>query len=155
VMLTHNYLLEVLEYDKYTGIFTWVKSKRKSINGKTAGTIHHTGYLYISINRTHFSASRLALFYVFGEWPEYDVDHVNGIKTDNRLCNLRDVKTRVNCLNRYEHREGKLPGCYFKKDRKKWAAQIQISSKQKFLGYFESELDAHRRYMEELNNNGI
>jgi hypothetical protein len=81
--------------------------------------------------------------------------HRQAASTLSTIIEKPAVKTRVNCLNKYKHREGKLPGCYFKKDKNKWAAQIQISSKRIFLGYFESELDAHRRYMEELKNNGI
>jgi len=49
------------------------------------------GYIIIKINRKDYQAHRLAWLYEYGNFPKQTIDHINRIKTDNRICNLRDV----------------------------------------------------------------
>lgn len=83
------------------------------------------------------------------------VDHINGDKLDNRRCNLRIVTSRQNSQNRKLHRNGRLVGCYFKKQRKKWVAQLRLGKNNLHLGYYNTELEAHEAYMKALKEEGL
>jgi hypothetical protein len=75
-----------------------------------------------------------------------EIDHINGNKIDNRIENLRLVTHRGNGQNRKEHRNGKLQGCYYRKLRKKYMGQINISGKNIKIGLFETEQEANEAY---------
>ncbi|AUR95489.1 HNH nuclease [Vibrio phage 1.208.B._10N.222.52.A7] len=83
--------------------------------------------------------------------PTVLVDHRNGNALDNRPSNLRKTTHRGNMQNLHKHREGKLLGCYLPKGRNKWVALIVIDGKQKYLGSFDTEQEAHAAHMESLN----
>jgi hypothetical protein len=152
-MITQKELKELLQYNENTGIFTWLCDKgTNKVKNKIAGSIHSGGYLTIRINRKRYLAHRLAWLYIYGEWPKNQIDHINGIRDDNRIENLRNVTTRENQQNRKEHRNGKLVGCNFHKPAKKWRAHIQINGKQIYLGLYNTEQDAHEAYLKFLNN---
>lgn len=100
-MITQEYLKDILEYDPLTGVFLWKKKIAKCIKiGNRAGFINGKGYERISINRTQHQSHRLAWLYVHGTMPEQQIDHINRIKTDNRIANLRDVSPSTNQENR-------------------------------------------------------
>lgn len=83
------------------------------------------------------------------------VDHINGIKTDNRLENLRVVTRRQNMQNLNCHRKGKLVGANYDKRRahldRPWASRVKINGKNIHLGCFKTELEAHEMYMKKLS----
>ena len=79
------------------------------------------------------------------------IDHINGNSLDNRKSNLRVVTNRENQQNRTLHRAGKLCGCCYEKQRKKWKSQIKINKLIKHLGYFKTEHEAHQAYMKACN----
>lgn len=133
-----------LNYDVDTGVFTYVK------NGKIPKNLDRDGYLVIVYNKKRYFAHRLAWYFCHGIFPELMIDHINGIKTDNRLCNLRVVTNRENQSNTHRHRSGNLVGATFRKSKNKWVSRIQIDKKLIHLGYFDTEQDAHDRYMKAL-----
>jgi hypothetical protein len=102
-MLAHEYLLEVLSYDPATGVFTWLPARDKKrgpkMAGKRAGSRAGEGYWYIDICCVKYRASRLAFFYMTGEWPQQLVDHINRNREDDRWCNLREVSPSENRMN--------------------------------------------------------
>jgi hypothetical protein len=83
----------------------------------------------------------LAWLYVQGVWPDAEIDHVNRIRDDNRIDNLRDVTRLQNCCNRNDNTSSVAGVHWFKQD-KKWRAQIWVVSKIKHLGYFANIEDA-------------
>lgn len=88
-------LKDYLSYSPDTGLFTWItKSSDKTTIGSTAGSKRPDGYIKIRIFGSQFLAHRLAWFYVHGEWPEEEIDHINRVRDDNRLSNLRSIKKR-------------------------------------------------------------
>jgi hypothetical protein len=111
--------------------------------GAVAGRINRLGYRQIKINGKYHSASRLAWFYVHGEWPESQIDHINRIRDDNRLCNLRCVTHRENCLNR-TYAKSVMRGTVRKRNR--WQAQISINNKTTYLGLFPTREEASAAY---------
>ena len=80
--------------------------------------------------------------------PEgFEVDHIDGNGLNNQRSNLRIVTHRMNCVNRREHREGKLPGITWSKRNQKWIAYIQIDGKRKQLGSFDDKYEAYNTYV--------
>ena len=97
--LTAERLRELLQYDPSSGLFTYRVQRGKQRAGNIATTIDRHGYITISIDyRRHF-AHRLAFLFMHDEWPKGDIDHINGIKGDNRFHNLRVVNNRTNLEN--------------------------------------------------------
>ena len=147
-MITQEELKELLDYDPNTGEFYWKVSRSKKIKiGDRASTLNKQGYIVITINYKQYKAHRLAFLWMTGEWPKETIDHISGVKTDNRWSNLRDVSYRDNLCNRKEHRNGRLVGSCFNRHAKKWQAQIYINKHIKHLGYFDTELEAHEVYL--------
>lgn len=148
--LTQEDLKELLDYDSNTGIFTWKKkstaASRIAIGSFAGGANPKYGYIEITINRVLYKAHRLAWLYVYGTWPKNQIDHINGIRTDNRIENLRDVTRRKNQQNRPEHRRGHLVGTSFRKDLKQWQATIVINKKKYHIGYYKTANKAHDAY---------
>jgi hypothetical protein len=102
-ILKHEELLKVLDYNPDTGIFTWKIEKTTGgirIKNKRAGSIYNKGYRYIKINKERYRAGRLAFFYVNKRFPELTIDHINRIRDDDRICNLREVDYSVQNKNR-------------------------------------------------------
>lgn len=148
-MITEMFLKQILDYNSETGCFVWKQktSKKSKIKiGTLAGCLNN-GYWIITINQKIYKAHRLAWLYIYGEWPKHNIDHINGVRSDNRIFNLRDATVRQNGQNRIEHRNGKLVGASYDKKYKKWFSQIQIDKKQNYLGYFDTELEAHEAYI--------
>jgi hypothetical protein len=153
---TLKYLKEILEYNEQTGIFTWKENRGSNkTKGKIADNKNLRGYITIGINGKRYKAHRLAWLYIYGDFPKGQIDHINGVRDDNRIENLRIVTNRQNCQNYKIHREGKLVGNSFHKNNKKWQSSIVINGKQKYLGYYETQQEAHEAYLnklKELNN---
>ncbi len=141
-MITQAQLKELFHYDPLSGVFTrkvWVSGG--SMVGDIAGS-HCNGYLVMRIDKRNYRIHRLAWLYVYGSLPEHAIDHINGIKDDNRIANLRDVTHSRNCKNRKRMATNKsgVNGVFWKKQYSKWCAKIQINGNHIYLGYF-AELD--------------
>lgn len=99
-MLTQARLKELLFYDSGSGLF--VRNVSTSPNarvGDIAGSRQNTGYLAISIGGKKYYCHRLAWLYMYGCFPSNFIDHVNQVKSDNRIENLRDVNKSINSYN--------------------------------------------------------
>lgn len=95
IELTSESLKLALNYDSKTGLFTNVE------NGKLCGCDSNShGYISIGVYGKRHLAHRLAWLYVYGEFPKNQIDHINRVKTDNRIENLRDVTSAENLKNR-------------------------------------------------------
>jgi hypothetical protein len=139
-------------YIPETGRLFWKKVRQKTYIGMEAGGMKSKGYREIRLNGRIYQANRIAWFLHYGVWPTGDIDHRDGDKTNNRIVNLRDKTHRENCQNRIEHRNGKLVGCHFDRQRGKWRSVIWVSGKRRDLGFYLSEIEAHRVYMDYIKN---
>lgn len=140
-------LKEVLIYDKKTGIFRWKVRKSKNIKiGDIAGHIRKDKYIYIRIKPKLYKAHRLAWLYVFGKFPKYEIDHINQIRNDNKIKNLRIVTRKENCKNRAIHKNNTsgISGVSWCNKEKKWRANIMGKGIYKSLGYFTNKKNAKR-----------
>lgn len=141
----------LLNYDPATGVFTWrVDRGPNGRKGSIAGSLDSKGYRQILIGKRQRSAHRLAWLYVRGFWPREQIDHVNGVRDDNRFDNLREATIGENQQN-VSKRAGttsKFLGVTWHKHAKKWNAKIQQGGKGRSLGYFHSEQEAYAAYQE-------
>ncbi|NHZ81829.1 HNH endonuclease [Massilia sp. CCM 8695] len=145
---------ELLHYDPSTGAFTRrVRTAQRHQVGDRADFIVTggglKGYCRISFDSTRYLAHRLAWLYVHGRWPEFDIDHVNGIKNDNRIANLRDIPNALNRQNiRGPRADNAISGILgVTRHKKKWRSRIQINSRTVNLGCFDSAQDAKNAYL--------
>lgn len=150
--LTQQRLKYLLKYDAKTGLFTRrVRTSFQSRVGDVAGTASgKLGHIQIRIDGHKYHANRLAFFWMDGVWPAGDVDHINGISSDNRLENLRDVTRAVNCQNRrraHSNNESGLLGVSRDKRSGRWQSRIMVAGKSKSLGMFDAPEDAHSAYV--------
>lgn len=149
-MLTHERLLEVLRYEPDTGLFYRKVSTTNNVKvGDIAGTSDNNGYIGISIDGSKYKAHRLAWFYTQGQWPSGIIDHINRIKFDNRIANLRDVADNVNSQNQgLPHKDSKTGFLGVTFGRGRYIAQIMINGKVKRLGGYRTPEEAHEAYLE-------
>src|SRR6478752_4511704 len=81
------------------GFLLWKRSRSNGYSGKVAGYVNsHTGYVKIRFKYLAYLAHRLIFVYHYGYEPKY-IDHINGIRTDNRIENLREATPTQNCMN--------------------------------------------------------
>lgn len=162
--LTQEYLKECLDYNPETGVFTWKvrplshfknKSIMKTINtrqsGKNVKGLHLAGYGIARINRKGYLLHRLAWLYVHGVMPENQIDHINGIRTDNRIVNLRLAVNAENCQNKRiaqsNNKSTGLLGASWCSAMKKYKARITKNGNEKTIGYFNTPEEAHEAYI--------
>ena len=141
-------LREVLDYCSETGQFTWKISPMTRIKpGTPAGKISPRGYAFVTFERTAHAAHWLAWAFHYGQWPESGLDHINRIKSDNRIRNLRLASASHNNAN-YGI------GCRNTSGAKgvtrlrsgSWQAQIQENGDNRYLGAFRSKDEAAAAY---------
>jgi len=143
--IDQQYLRSIFYYNKETGLFVrTVKTSNRVKVGDVAGYKDRQGYLIININRTLYRAHRLAWLYVYGKFPENDIDHINGIKDDNRILNLRDVTNSENHRNMKMSKRNKsgFTGIRWSEKQHKWLSRIHTEGKEIHLGSFIELSDA-------------
>ena len=144
--LTQDRLRELVNYDPDTGLFTWRISRRKCRQGALAGANMPTGYRVIRLDDVLHLAHRLAWLYVHGVWPTNQIDHINGNRADNRLCNLREATNAENAQNRRKTK-GKSGLMGVRQENSKWLAEIKFNYKVIRLGLFDTPEEAHQTYL--------
>lgn len=145
--ITQEYLCSILDYDTETGIFRWRIKRSGRCVGEIAGSINGKGYSTLMINGVKFQAHRLAWLHANGCLPS-QLDHINGVKTDNRLCNLRPATTSQNRMNvgRAKNNTTGFKGVTARCDKKRFQARIKINGKPTWLGTFNTAEEAHKAY---------
>jgi hypothetical protein len=132
-----------MDYDPETGLLTWRPRGQPYWDARYAGKEALTGmvdgYKRGKVNEVCVRAHRVIWAYVHGYWPE-NVDHINGVRTDNRLENLREVTVRENAQNmkRYANNKSGHTGVIWMKQNGQWRATIKVLGRNKHLGFFAS-----------------
>lgn len=148
-------LRENIQFFPETGTFLWIKKQPKIYSpGDVAGRLNTgTGYIFISIFGVLIRAHRLAWLMHYDAWPAALIDHINGIRSDNRICNLRAATAYTNAQNR--RRAGKrsetgLLGVLTHKyptGRVRYEARIRAEGTTHRLGRFSTPEAAHCAYL--------
>lgn len=148
-MLTQARLKELLSYDPETGIFTRKLTAGGQIPGSVAGTLRkRDGYTDIMIDNHKYLSHRLAWLYMTGEFPEEDIDHIDGTRNNHSFSNLRSVSRTTNVEN--QRRAQRNNACGFlgvSKRGNKFLAQIWSRKTYYSLGLFDTPEEAHEAYV--------
>jgi hypothetical protein len=147
MMLTIEDLRNRLDYVPATGRFAWKFNPQRTVQwngryaGKDASYLNALGYVSIRMKvgdqKVLFQAHRLAFFWMLGKWPEHEIDHVNGDRSDNRWENLREATRAQNAANTSHHQDSKsgVKGVHFCRLRRKWKAGIMAEGRRISCGY--------------------
>lgn len=147
--ITAEQLRELLDYDPESGRFTWRVALPGQKAGSPAGCLDSYGYVVIRIDGANRKAHRLAWLIAYGEWPDDQIDHINGDRSDNRIANLRSLTNQGNQQNRRTAHRGNSSGLLgVSPKRGKWRAQIKVDGKKRHLGLFDTPEAAHAAYLE-------
>lgn len=147
--LTAARVRELLHYDPATGVFTNRAPRKKVRVGEVAGTVDgSTGYVKLRIDRRNYYGHRVAFLHATGEWPKQIVDHINGVRTDNRWTNLRDAPRVINQQNQRRAAGASASGLLgAHKKRDGWSSQIVVNGQMVKLGVFKTAEAAHDAYV--------
>ena len=157
-------LRQLLRYDPDTGKLYWKErdisffdaTERRSakhacaqwnsrFSGKEAFTADNgKGYLNGKIIKRNYSAHRIIWTMFYGTAPIDQIDHINGIRSDNRISNLRAVSSKENSMNRAIRNDNSsgCTGVYFVKKTCRWVCTISTNGKLVHLGSFADKNDA-------------
>ncbi len=117
--------------------------------GSLAGTPKN-GYIKLVLDQVQMRAHRVAWAIHFGRWPEGEIDHINAVRSDNRLANLRELAPEVNVQNRRranKNSKSGFLGVHWRKDERVWVSQIGVNRRCVVLGRFGSAEEAHAAYV--------
>jgi len=146
---------ELLNYNPETGIFTRkIRTAQRHKIGDRADFLvtsgNAEGYCRVSFDSKRYLAHRVVWLYVHGSWPEFDIDHINGNKSDNRLENLRDVPAKINRQNLHgpkgKNTSSGLLGVYLH-NQGRYVARIQKDGKCTYIGVYDCPYEAHEAYL--------
>lgn len=145
--LTYDRLRELVDYNPSTGTFRWrVADRRRKVGQKAGGAA--LGYWSLGIDKRKYQAHRLAWLYVYGAWPDGEVDHINRDRQDNRIQNLRLASREqngANCSLSRSNTSG-VKGVTWCKRSGKWKAAIMVKRNRLNLGYYDSVANAAAAY---------
>lgn len=134
-----QYASTVLEYNYLTGFFTWrVTRGGYAVAGARAGTRDSKGHRQVKINGKLYAEHRLAWLFTHGKWPEGEIDHINRVRDDNRIMNLRECSHAVNGKNitLYKSNTSGVPGVFQVRRSGKWIAYINVDGRRISLGTY-------------------
>lgn len=128
---------EYLRYDN--GKLYWIKR-----NGNEAGYVTDEGYRTIVVKGKSYQAHRIVWYIHNGEFPKEQTDHLNGIRDDNRIENLRDVSNWENGRNQRLHKSNTSgqSGIHYHKRDKRWIARIRGFKGERIEKRFKEKNDA-------------
>lgn len=149
-------LRQLLRYEPETGKLFWLERGPERFSGGTydqerraarwnaryasteVGTDDGSGYVNTRIGGVGYRAHRLAWALHYGEWPDLHIDHINGVRSDNRISNLRLATSEINNRNAKRRCDNKSGVSGVRQKGAVWEANIRVNGKQKFLGRFSS-----------------
>lgn len=120
-------LKEELSYDKDTGEFCWKKVKKgRTKIGTPIGNISDR-YFIVCINQKKYLLHKLAWYFIYGTYPEDQIDHIDQNTHNNSINNLRLVTSQENSKNKPKRRDNisGITGVSFDKNSNKWVVRIK------------------------------
>lgn len=147
--------LRLIDYAPLTGAMTWRISRgRMAKAGASVGGKNSQGYVILTICGVKMKAHRLAMLMYTGRLPKLEVDHINGVRDDNRIANLRVVQKSINQHNRrFPRTDSKQLAqgvCKMGNNGRYWA-RITINKREIYIGSFDSAEAAQAAYWNAKN----
>lgn len=141
---------EVFQLETDTGRLFWRTDTSIRARGE-AGYTNSRGYRVVMVDGKNHRAHRLVWLLVHGNLPKNDVDHINGVRSDNRPKNLREATRSENNQNRRSPSPGSNApylGVTWDAPTGKWRAQISANKRHKYLGIYATPEAAHAAYVQ-------
>ena len=161
-MLDYEKAKRTFRYEPETGKLFWAESRPREdfatdkgwrvwttrFSGKEIVVKDNRGYIRFGLTirgekSRLYRAHRVIWLIIHGEWP-IEIDHINGVRDDNRMHNLRSVDHPENLKNmsmRSNNTSG-VVGVHFSVRERKWQAYISVDKKRIEIGNFTSKSDA-------------
>lgn len=142
--LTTERAKQLFNYCPMTGKLFNKVSRSTAMIGQEAGSKNDRGYCNVSVDGKNYLVHRVIWLMVYGTWPDDQIDHVNGIRDDNRLCNLRAVGQIENMRNRKTPKSNSsgTMGVHWNKRESCWRARIKVNGNLIELGHFKEKAEA-------------
>ena len=137
-------LIRIFHYDDISGILSYRVSTAFRVRaGSIAGTMHSAGYLRVMVKGKNLYVHRVIWALTHGEWPD-QIDHLNGVRHDNRICNLRAANNVMNCHNKHKIRATNtgVPNVYLDKRHSTYKASLSANGVFHHLGTFKTLQEA-------------
>ena len=141
-------LREYFCYDPETGFFRWRKHRCKIFVGRVAGCRSEHGYWLLTLFDKKMLAHKVAWAITYGRWPEFDIDHEDLDKGNNRIKNLRRSNKSNNGANRppQVNNTSGFKGVFWHEGARKWMVQIRVRNKLLYGGLFNKKQEAAKAY---------
>lgn len=138
-----------VSYDPEKGVFQWVRfgrGRRKT----QIGNLNTDGYVRLRVNGVNYPAHKVAWYLFYQEWPQKEIDHIDGVRSNNKISNLRLATRSQNCYNKTSSRNStsKYKGVSWDSSRNKWITSISVNGRTKHLGRYDSEEEAYQNFVE-------
>lgn len=148
-LLTAARLRELRTYDPATGLFSFARQGGGHFAGAPCGKTTSQGYTRIVVDGGKYMAHRLAWLWMTGEWPEDQIDHINGDRSDNRWPNLRAATASINVQNIHAPKSNnKTSGVLgVRPCGARFEANIGHNYRRIYLGRFDTADEAHAAYL--------
>lgn len=152
---------DIIGFEDYKiSSFGNVKSFKCGKEKLLKNNIDSNGYYYVSLckegKQKNIKIHKLVAIYFLNHQPcgmKKVVDHIDRNQLNNNIENLRIVTQRENSLNIDRSKfTSQFNGVYYYNSRKKWVSKIIVNGKSKYLGYFQTELEAHLAYQKFIKN---
>jgi hypothetical protein len=144
-VITQKQLKSKLSYSPIVGVFEWRTAGRRITQGGLAGGVcRDSGYVVIGVMGKNYLAHHLAWLYMTGDWPEMDIDHKDGDRSNNAFSNLRLATKRQNQWNKAISplNSSGEKGVSFDKSTQKWRGQVGLGDKRVHVGLFKTKEEA-------------
>lgn len=157
-IISHELLRQLVRFCPESGKYFWNVRPRSMFNSEgqwkfwnakyadreTFTSLDGRGYCQCVILARHYNAHRVIWFYHTGEWPEGEIDHINGVPADNRIENLRVVTSTQNSKNIRRRRDNLsgITGVSWNPLTKTWRVRISDNRKQIEVGSFADKASA-------------
>lgn len=148
---TKRQIEEMLSYCSETGLLYWRVNSRRYKENNPAGKMCERGYVRVSIEGIKYPAHQIIWLLIYGEWPHMDIDHIDGNRSNNSICNLRlatKAQNNANACLRKDNSSG-YKGVSYHKSNKRYRAEIRHDGKRKLIGYFKTAQEASDAYCKE------
>jgi hypothetical protein len=148
--ITADDVRKLFTYDKETGVFRRAMDRKRWKAGEVAGVTLGLGYIGLSVDGVPYKAHRLAWLYEYGQYPEGDLDHINGDPSDNRIANLRLTNPSDNNTNKWRAQKNNVSsgilGVSWAGWLKKWQVRLYVKGKLKHRSFHHDINDAAKAY---------
>lgn len=148
---SYNEVRAVIEYDPKTGLFRRIRHLGGKRNTEWFGGSPHSGYRRVQVCGQQHLSHRVAWLLMTGSWPEFEIDHIDGHKANNRWANLRRATRFLNNQNMRKARAGNPTGVlgvsYDARFVDPYVARICHNRQRVYLGRFATLEEAEAAYL--------